>query len=76
MDNKHYLALELDKVLELLAAKTTSEASAQKARSLIPLGAFDDAVQPLPDGELGLSDLPPDGGQLRRGGILKLPYSV
>ncbi len=36
MDNKHYLALELDKVLELLAAKTTSEASAQKARSLIP----------------------------------------
>ena len=36
MDNKHYIALELDKVLELLAAKTTSAASAQKAREIIP----------------------------------------
>ena len=30
MTNKHFLALELDKVLELLAAKTTSEASAAR----------------------------------------------
>ena len=36
MDNKHYIALELDKVLELLAAKTTSAASAQRARDIIP----------------------------------------
>ena len=40
MTNKHYIALELDKVLELLAEKTTSEATAARARGLIPYSDF------------------------------------
>lgn len=42
MENKHYIALELDKVLELLAAKTTCEASALRARELIPYSDWRD----------------------------------
>ena len=34
--NKHYQALELDKVLELLAAQTTCDDAAQAARELVP----------------------------------------
>ena len=36
------------------------------------LGAFDDALQLFPDGELGLSYFAADGGQLWGGGVLKL----
>ena len=36
MTNKHYLSLELDKVLELLAAHTTCEDAAAAARALEP----------------------------------------
>ena len=42
MTNKHYLALELDKVLELLAAKTTCEASAARAREILPYADWRD----------------------------------
>ena len=45
--DKHMRALELDKVLELLAAKTTSEASAAKARELTPLTDWRDVSEAI-----------------------------
>lgn len=44
---KHLRALELDKVLELLAAKTTSEASAEKIRTLRPFDEYRDVADAI-----------------------------
>lgn len=43
MTDKHYLALELDKVLELLAAQTSCEDAATMARTLTPTVYADEA---------------------------------
>ncbi len=43
MTDKHYLSLELDKVLELLAAQTSCEDAAAAARGLTPTGYADEA---------------------------------
>ncbi len=43
MTDKHYLALELDKVLELLAAQTACEDAAAAARGLVPTPYADEA---------------------------------
>jgi DNA mismatch repair protein MutS2 len=87
MTNKHFLALELDKVLELLAAKTTSEASAARAREIIPYDDWRDvtrAVERTADintlsvrfgtpGLGGIRDCSPEVKRAQIGGRLSIP---
>lgn len=87
MENKHYIALELDKVLELLAAKTTSEASAARAREIIPYSDWRDVTRAIREtaeintlsvrfGTPGLGGVRDCGTELHRaqvGGRLSIP---
>jgi len=87
MKNKHYIALELDKVLELLAAKTTSAASAARARELLPYSDWRDVRRAVSQtaeinslsvrfGTPGLGGIRDCGAELHRaqvGGRLSIP---
>ncbi|MCI8815433.1 MAG: endonuclease MutS2 [Angelakisella sp.] len=87
MKNKHYIALELDKVLELLAAKTTSAASAARARDLLPYSDWRDVRRAVSQtaeinslsvrfGTPGLGGIRDCGAELHRaqvGGRLSIP---
>ncbi len=87
MTNKHFLALELDKVLELLAAKTTSEASAARAREIIPYDDWRDVTRAVgrtadintlsvrfgTPGLGGIRDCSPEVKRAQIGGRLSIP---
>ena len=87
MTNKHFLALELDKVLELLAAKTTSGASAARAREIIPYDDWRDVTRAVgrtadinslsvrfgTPGLGGIRDCSPEVKRAQIGGRLSIP---
>ena len=87
MNNNPYLALDLDKLRELLAAKTTSAASAARARELLPYSDWRDVRRAVSQtaeinslsvrfGTPGLGGIRDCGAELHRaqvGGRLSIP---